>query len=481
MIIRPITPPLTPPHVLNVSKFSVFTTNATPFVIGLSQDRATAYGAYGTILYQSVNDGTAWTSVHTFAENVIGMIETDDGEALCATQASGSTQGFIYKSSGWTASHTAATWTKVLSAQSAAYFRNMWGFGAHSFGADSLVAGTSKYGLVGEYGSQTPIAGAATAAYFTQDYGATWTKVYDITTLYPGLSPDHILCCAYDPWWDRLVVCHETIPAGGNQQLTYVDYSDDHGATWTTVPLPSWVVPGQYVAQNTTISILEDAYILGSDHAGPGIVRIPRIGYRKLGNPYDAATTVAHTGSQMISSGSYRHRGLVNAPILFSLQSQEARVAPVLIVSFDGRDFVEVWRDDLLKLSAAGEGGQTAANLNNMSTWFGPTQAGNYLGALGLNEAGFPGRGGLLVGELIAAQPGDYSKYLTVTGDGTTTVFTFAHGLGRAPIRYFVVPQTYTAVNTTAPTVTVDATNITLTFGAAPANAAVLGFATRYA
>jgi hypothetical protein len=162
--------------------------------IGISQDRATVYGsAGGTTLYQSINDGASWTSVATFADNVVGLIETDDGEAICITQGGAAAPGKLYKSTGWSTSHTAATWSLKLTNASAGFFRNYWDAGNYaSFGRDS-INGTGKYGFTGEYG---PLLNSGTDptfpthAYFTSDYGATWTQVLDIQTF----PPPHIRC-----------------------------------------------------------------------------------------------------------------------------------------------------------------------------------------------------------------------------------------------------------------------------------------------
>ena len=59
---------------------------------------------------------------------------------------------------------------------------------------------------------------------------------------------------------------------------------------------------------------------------------------------------------------------------------------------------------------------------------------------------------------------------ITKSGDGTTTVFTYAHGLSAAPAHVFL--QEKTAVAQALHFATWDATNVTITFAAAPANAA---------
>jgi hypothetical protein len=135
--------------VLNVLSYT--TSTAQP--IGLSKDRTTVYGANGTTLYQSTNDGASWTSVATFPDNVVGLTETDDGEAICLTQGGAGVPGKLYKSTGWSTSHTAATWGLVLTSASNAYFRNYWDGGSYdSFGSNS-INGTGKYGVITEYGT----------------------------------------------------------------------------------------------------------------------------------------------------------------------------------------------------------------------------------------------------------------------------------------------------------------------------------------
>jgi hypothetical protein len=59
---------------------------------------------------------------------------------------------------------------------------------------------------------------------------------------------------------------------------------------------------------------------------------------------------------------------------------------------------------------------------------------------------------------------------ITKSGDGTTTVFTYAHGLGAAPAQVFLSEKN--AVSAALHHWTWDATNVTITFVAAPANAA---------
>jgi hypothetical protein len=63
------------------------------------------------------------------------------------------------------------------------------------------------------------------------------------------------------------------------------------------------------------------------------------------------------------------------------------------------------------------------------------------------------------------------AKLTTVqTGDASKVAFTIAHGLPAAPTQYYVTPRN--AVSAALHFVTVDATNVTVTFLAAPPAAA---------
>jgi hypothetical protein len=485
MIVRPITPAGTPPHILNVKTLA--TTTTVP--CGISQDQSTVYGCSGDVLYYSTNDGSTWTTAHTFSGpsglSVLGIQETDDGEALVTTTAS-FINAYVFKSSGWAASKTGATWTQVLESQTNTYIRPCWGFSSSAFGSNARVAGSGAIGVCTEYGGQSSVNNPwASRLYLTTNYGATWTTALDYATT-PGstysATPDHCLGCAYDPWWDRLISLHQTHTP--TTQM-YMLYSDDHGATWNTINMPAWfnvaVSGGIYGSQNTTISVLEDCWVLQSAHIGPGVVRMPKLGFRQIGNPYTVALIAPHTGNQSIGYSSYRHRGLYNAPLLMGNIVQDATIPAMLIASLDdGQSFQEIWRDDQLKVGAAGDG-PIASPSGACIQVFGPTQLGNYVGYVGQENTVLESGGTMLiVGEIIEGRLGDYKQYLDCTGNGSATEFTFPHYLNKTPDHVTLVPQSYTAVNSTAPVVTQDGTNIYLTFGAAPANAAVLEFAAVY-
>ena len=82
-----------------------------------------------------------------------------------------------------------------------------------------------------------------------------------------------------------------------------------------------------------------------------------------------------------------------------------------------------------------------------------------------------------ILGEIVAPEPGSIVYRLNGTGDGTTTIFNVPHYQGRIPAGYETFAQSSAALATN--TVTVDATNVIITFSSAPANAAVVQIAVR--
>lgn len=440
---------------------------ATAVPIGISRDRATLYGSAassGTTLYQSVDDGVTWTSVRVFTENVVGVLELDDGECLVTTIGGASTPGYLYRSTGWAASHTTATFAKVLTT-GAGYLRPIWAGHFCSFGNDAVAPGTSRYGVTNEYGGQTTASGGqtdkATRAYFTSDYGKTWTTILDLALRSPGVANLHLHASAYDPWWDRIWITYgDTNTEGATRQGLL--FSDDHGATWQSVPLA--VEAGGNYLQSTSIGVFADHLLLGGDN-GPGFVRHQRDGYRQLGAAQVLTHQAGGTGAQMLAFGVHRNRNQPGAPILACMGSVTTEaVTGSLLASLDnGLSYVELWRDSTLMNNGLGP---VAA--------FGPTASGAIVAdVLKTGTTHWQ-----LRAELVLPDGNQYDGIRTFAGDGTTTVFTVVHGLAVVPTRF----QGW-STNTVggAFTVTADATNLIFTFVAAPAASASVQVAFRYA
>lgn len=453
-----------PISIPGLSVLSYGTATATP--IGISNDRATFYGTAGTTtLYQTVNSGTTWTVVNStaFTGPVLGLLETDDGEALCVTQP-GAGLGNLYKSSGWTASHTAATWTLVQQT-TGGYFKPYWcGAHCHSFGNDLLVAGTSKFGVINEYGGGTTSGGApstaATRVWFTSNYGATWTMVLDLKVLYPTDGANlHGHSTAYDPYWDRIwysfADTNSNGPAGAGFMMMI--YSDDHGVTWNSIAVPAeWATTATNLSMiPTSITVLKDCLLLGNDLV-PGWLRIARKGYRNMGPAQIMSTLTGHSGATFIAMGAHQNRNAPDAPILLGCLSQALQTPAALMISNDnGATMTRLWDDPAL------------ANTGGPETTFGPDINGKILSRVLQTGTTY----WQLVGELIIPDAGMIEGFGVVTGDAVTTVFNFAHGLPNAPSRFMAWQEKPNAI---VITVTATATNVVLTFASAPANLATI-------
>lgn len=442
------------------------TANALP--LGISRDTKSVFGATSagqtaasTVLYESTDDCSTWAAVHTFPEAVQGFLETDDGEALVATQgniASTGTPGNLYKSTGWATSHSAATWTKVLTT-TGGYIRGYWSATtAWSFGDDTIAAGTSRIGLAAEYGGQTTGSGDQTAkarrVYLTQDYGATWTPILDLYTRYGSgtVTNMHVHWAGYDPYWKRIWVLIGDNPLAEGYANYPIIYSDDLGATWTAVPaVAPNIDPANGYFQSTTAAFLPDSILFGHDVA-PGLMRINRAAYRTIGTIQQTAYPAGHSTNSFIAAGMHQNRRQQGAPVLAGLLSQNTYCPGAIYGSVDGgATMLKLWQDDL------------STNTVLVSNVYGPTFNGKIVAAIQNGGSYYQ-----FVGELITPDPNQKPGQGVVTGDGTTTVFNFAHGLGYTPARFTAWQEAACG----AYTVTATATNIVLTFTAAPANGA---------
>lgn len=444
--------------------------------VGISLDRTTIY-ARGTgtasvpftrALYQSTDDGATWTlalssaTVLAAGSQVIeSVIETDDGEMLVNIKDAASTPGRLWKSTGWSTSHTGATWRQVL-ASTGGYFDGRWSVHANTFGDDKIRPGSSAVGVVCEYGPQTSVTFAsgnadttdltkARRVFLTTDYGSTWTQILDLAAFFPNAVGLHPHAAAYDPYWDRIWLTWgdtqtNTVGAGNTELL----YSDDRGQTWNTVPAAN----GIDAAQSTTIVITRDAIILGSDNR-PGIVRISRAGYRQIGEITYPNTIATGTSAYLIATTGHQNRRQPSAPILLSFTGASGRYYPALYYSTDGGTFTEAWADP------ASAGGAVIA--------YGPTISGAIVGY---------SVGRLLRGQIEEPGANLLPARIRLTGDGTATTAIAPHGLSAAPTVLYGWDQRATGA---AFTLSADATNITATFTTAPASGVNPSIDVRYA
>ena len=429
-------------------------TTSTIRPVGISRDRLTFYGGDGAILRQSVNDGVTWTLVNSTAfpsGQINGLYETDDGEAIVFISPI-ALPGKVYRSTGWSTSHTTATWTLVLTATGGSV--NNYGLNSAVFGDDVLFPGTGKYGVIGCYGTQTPVSGDATTSgryvYFTGDYGATWSLVFDLYTWSGNTAGMHIHSAAYDPWWDRLWVAWGDVQM--NSKLDVV-YSDDHGATWTQLD----ALPSTYSAlgamQSTTVLPRPDYILFGSD-PNQGLWMIPRKGYRVFDKLSIIYMNSGGTANTSISTQLNSLRGGLGFPVFHSWTTERVDMMAGFSVCYDGTTFQRVFD-------------YPQPSLRAVNVIFGPSVSGKLLIGAQLSTTYY-----LLIGDLVRPEEGTLAVRLEAVGDGVTTVFNIPHYQNRVPVTATAYPQSAAALG--ANTLSSDATNMTITFSVAPANLAIV-------
>lgn len=312
----------------------------------MSADATRVYGyqqVAGTVGV-STDDGATWTALHTFPAGMEGVRETGDGELLAIVGLQADTApGEIWKSSGYPTLGAAATWTKVLtSSASTNYIERLWGL--------SVTGGSVV--VASEYGDKTPPTNPR-YVYLSQDCGTTWTTVFDLGTA----ANAHVHGCAWDPYWSRIWV------VSGDVENRSIRFSDDFGVTWHIVS------SGLGTDQPTAILPMRDCILFGSDSAPNAILRIWRREKADPLPPVEVAYIVeAGTNLTVIAAMAF-WRG-PGYPALFPF-IRSATGAGLLIATFDGVDFFQIWRDLT-----------TYATPRGLETMVGPTASGRLVGTI---------------------------------------------------------------------------------------------------
>lgn len=312
------------------------------YVDSLGNDGTTLLGHQSTTkacVYTNADASTS-TVLRDFTPlGVSGVRQLGDGELLVAVDNDGAgNPGTLWKSTNYPTLGAGCTWTQVLAAQhDGASFNHIWGV----FSDGAIVVAC-------EYGGKVPPK-ASTRAYVSQDYGATWAMIYDAGQI----NNLHMHGAAYDRWWDRIWLVQGDSP---NQKVMYSDDWRNATPTWTTAYTTKLLL---------AIMPLENAICFTSDDAPAGIFRLKRTGYRTY-DPMEVAhqvsATALHVGMQIFRRGT-------NYPALFSFKITDGQSDNgVLVASYDGLDFYELWHDNLTPYPGG---------LHRM---VGPTNAGKLVG-----------------------------------------------------------------------------------------------------
>lgn len=191
--------------------------------------------------------------------------------------------------------------------------------------------------------------------WLSQDFGETWTMVYDLLTsnAYKGGPGVHWHGCCYDEENDRIWATYGDNTGSGNllkpslTGYTQVIYSDDRGATW------NWLAAETYFPntgsgtdpQYTPVRRAKYAILFGGDAMrAAGTVLLGKSGYRQFagqmfGNVVWGANHVEGTLRSAWSADN-------SLPIFSAYASQNDNYEAVLnIISPDGYRYEELWRE----------------------------------------------------------------------------------------------------------------------------------------
>lgn len=443
--------------------------------IGISKNRAAIY-AYATsaktTLRKSTDSGQTYSQIvgaGTF-QNIVGFKELDDGSAVVFSQNSSPGTGFIHRNPNW--STTPATgWNLALTCASQGAPRPIWC--QFSFGNEALVPGSGKYGFVAEYGGNPVDETGPCHGYFTSDYGATWTMVFDGLTnaLTTGGKQGHTKAATYDPYDHRIYISQDTpspFQIGPTSAWVFYINVDDINFSnidvgWSALQIPvEWqgIVTSDFAFSSNSVGPYRDRLVLGSDHQ-VGQYIFPRLGRRNLGTGFIGADWCNRGNA--INTGFMQTRAAADQPVLLTTGTGTNNGQPTGLYidgSNEGASFTQLWQANDL----------TAPSLDNV---YGPDTNGNIV-----FNATATGANAFTRGQIVPGVLGQMAQRVFLTGDGATTAFSFPHYISTTPTAK-AYPNHAPDAALGDPNVTTDATNITLTFASAPA-AGTYQFALRY-
>jgi hypothetical protein len=273
------------------------------------------FGGVGRALLESTDEWATRTVIKDFAETDGGAITSvrslDNGEMLVAmfhqpAAVPSPLPASLMLSSGFAANPATATWTKVLETSL-----------GNSDIIDRCVSVAGPYVLVGEYGIPK---GDAIHAWFSDDYGQTFSQVFDLTDYGGDPANAHVHGTAVDPWERRLYVL------GGD--------GDNRGIFYASIDAPTeWT---KLIDEQPTTGIATSSGVyFGTDESPHGILRATRGLVLETEQVYTRATGIV--GSKVA------WRGRPGDPVLFTFGQFETGTEGVLVATADGENFYPIY------------------------------------------------------------------------------------------------------------------------------------------
>ncbi|MFE2840212.1 WD40/YVTN/BNR-like repeat-containing protein [Aerococcus urinaeequi] len=168
---------------------------------------------YGLSLRKSIDNGKTWTSLYEFPRRIVAVRELSNGELLV---------GIDYKNDviggeDYVSSNGQKNFTKVITHSMNSRLYNAWNVNTH----DNQI-------IIGEYGNQ----GKAHKVWLSSDFGQTFSEIFDLSVHTNTPDKAHLHGVLWDKYWNRiwLTFGDGTIETE-NDMGAY--YSDDLGETWT--------------------------------------------------------------------------------------------------------------------------------------------------------------------------------------------------------------------------------------------------------
>lgn len=382
--IREITPTkLAPFRLDNLTR----TANGGFIVIGMEIGGATLYARNATAgnLYQSVDSGANWTLVKAFGgtATIQKLYNTADGEALVIFKTL-TPLGTVYKSTGWAASHTTATFALVLTS-TGGYF------GAYQ----SNVGTCNSNGVVviNEYGAQTDSShssstnsDAARRGYLSLDNGTTFSQFVDLYNMGTGIAYPagvHVHSLFYDEDWDCVFMTFGdntgegvSICGGvgsGFMQVGMCFNYKDATPSWQYIKTGLEFAPTQ--PQITTLIATKTAIVMTGDAQwDASIFILPKTGYRTYGVLREVTTNISASFIGLPFEQRRDVWGIPSSyPIMVGFSGQSTTYPAPSYISFDdGLSFNEMYQEPDTATNPLVSG-------KNPQTFYGPTTDGKVI------------------------------------------------------------------------------------------------------